>query len=148
MSYQFHQRVTVRNCVFIYRCLPLSLKSLPLDRRGQIPWRIFFHWIPLARRMKPAYRRAEWYRTLKSKLPEYRLKKNLNTATPQIPMSLSTYKYLTIPYRRLSGTRSGSPLSESGKKKIIWHPRRVNFFYFYEFEGTQRSFGLNLNKIK
>ena len=88
------------------------------------------------------------YRTLKSKLPEYRLKKNLNTATPQIPMSLSTYKYLSIPYRRLSGTRSGSPLSESGKKKIIWHPRRVNFFYFYEFEGTQRSFGLNLNKIK
>ena len=63
-------------------------------------------------------------------------------------MSLSTYKYLSIPYRRLSGTRSGSPLSESGKEKIIWHPRRVIFFIFYEFEGTQRSFGLNLNKIE
>ena len=48
MSYQFHHRVTVRNC------LPnIDL----LDRRGQMnrtamPWRIFFYRIPLARRMK------------------------------------------------------------------------------------------------
>ena len=83
MSYQFHHRVTVRNCVFIY-----SLKSSKywptLDRRGQmngtaIPWRIFFYRIPLTRRMKNSILQG-WmisqYRILKSKLPKYRLKKS------------------------------------------------------------------------
>ena len=149
MSYQFHQRVTIRNCVFIYRCLPLSLKSSKYLGEAKYREGSSLLWIPLARRMKPAYRRAEWYRNTAHLNWNYRHTawKKLNTAIPQIPMSLSTYKYLSIPYRRLSGTRSRSPLSESGKKKIIWHPCRVTFF-FYEFEGTQRTVGLNLNKIK
>ena len=83
MSYQFHHRVTVRNCVFTY-----SLKSskywATLDRRGQmngntIPWRIFFYRIPLTKRMKnriPQGWMIPQYRTLKSKLPKYCLKKS------------------------------------------------------------------------
>ena len=94
MSYQFHHRVTVRNCVSIY-----SLKSSKywptLDRRGQmngtaIPWRIFFYRIPLGRRMKnriPQGWMIPQYRTLKSKLPKYRLKKKLNTVNPHVPLS-------------------------------------------------------------
>ena len=45
-----------------------------------IPWRIFFYRIPLARRTKnriPQCWMIPQYRTLKSKLPKYRLKKSL-----------------------------------------------------------------------
>ena len=92
MSYQFYHRVTVRNCVFIYRLSLKSSKYWPaLDRRGQInsaaiPWKIFVYRIPLAIRMKnriPQDWMIPQYRTLKSKLPKYRLKKKkLNTAIP------------------------------------------------------------------
>ena len=61
-AYQFHQRVTIRNCVFIYRCLPLSLKSSKYLGEAKYREGSSLLWIPLARRMKPAYRRAEWYR--------------------------------------------------------------------------------------
>ena len=82
------------NCQKLCIHLPLSLKSSKYwptsDRRGQmngttIPWRIFFYRIPLARRMKnriPQGWMIPQYRTLKSKLPKYRLKKKLNTAIP------------------------------------------------------------------
>ena len=76
------------NCQKLCIHLPLSLKSSKywptLDRRGQmnstaIPWRIFFYRIPLARRMKnriPQGWMIPQYRTLKSKLSKYRLKKS------------------------------------------------------------------------
>ena len=87
MSHQFHHRVTVRNCIFIYRW---SLKSSKywltgtLDRRGQmngtaILWRTLVYQIPLARRMKnsiPQGRMISQYCTLKSKFSKYCLKKS------------------------------------------------------------------------
>ena len=55
-----------------------------------IPSRIFFYRIPLTRRMKNSILQG-WmipqYRTLKSKLPKYRLKKKLNTVNPHVPLS-------------------------------------------------------------
>ena len=90
MSYQFHHRVTVRNCVLIYRWV-LSLPKLILiyiRHRGQmnstaILWRIFFYRLPLARRVQNRILQG-WmipqYCTLKSKLLKYCLKK---CSTPQ-----------------------------------------------------------------
>ena len=88
------------NCQKLCIHLPLSLRSSKywptLDRRGQmnstaIPWRIFFYRIPLARRMKnriPHGWMIPQYRTLKSKLPKYRLKKAQygTTVNPHVPL--------------------------------------------------------------
>ena len=57
-----------------------------------IPWRIFFYRIPLARRTKnriPQCWMIPQYRTLKSKLPKYRLKKSLilQYRKPHVPLS-------------------------------------------------------------
>ena len=66
-----------------------------------IPSRIFFYRIPLARRMKNRIPHG-WilpqYRTLKSKLPKYRLKKAQyrNTVNPHVPLHLIRDKYTSI----------------------------------------------------
>ena len=79
-----HHRLTVRNCVIIYH-LSKVLKMLRCIRQESainctaIPRRIFFYRIPLAKRMKnriPQGKMIPQYRTLKSKLPNYRLEKS------------------------------------------------------------------------
>ena len=58
-----------------------------------IPWRIFFYRIPLPRRMKnriPQGWMIQQCRTLKSKLPRYRLKKKAqyrNIVNPHVPLA-------------------------------------------------------------
>ena len=90
------------NCPKLCIHLPLSPKSSKywptLDRRDQmngnaIPWRIFFYRIPLPRRMKnriPQGWMIQQCRTLKSKLPRYRLKKKAqyrNIVNPHVPLA-------------------------------------------------------------
>ena len=88
--------------------LPKSLKTSKywptLDRRGQmngtvIPWRTFFYRIPLARRTKnriPQCWMIPQYRTLKSKLPKYRLKKSLilQYRKPHVPLIVDLVCFL------------------------------------------------------
>ena len=79
MSYQFHERVTV---TILCNHLPLCLKSSKYwptwDRRGQMNGTAILWRIVLARRMKNCIPQG-WiipqHRTLKSKLPQYSLKK-------------------------------------------------------------------------
>ena len=98
-----------------------------LDRRGQMngtatPGTIFFYRIPLARRMKnhiPQGWMIPQYRTFKSKLPKYRLKKSskLRYRKPPCPRGKSyDWRWSACGSRigkQLKNTKRGSRIKES-----------------------------------